>query len=147
MTLEGTKDGREVREIDLDRVSAKDFKRFLENVTERRLRSTEALQQYATQDLRAGLRGLPETVPDGSRARSLDRGGDEALDYEFVVHGDGTNSDRRSSGPLVVRLELQLILAERKARRNQLYVMRELEPPEPSDSKTEEAARLFGSKR
>jgi hypothetical protein len=43
--------------------------------------------------------------------------------------------------------ELQLILAERKAQRDQPYIFEELAPPEPSNGKTEEAARLFASHR
>src|ERR1700722_21022632 len=48
---------------------------------------------------------------------------------------------------LLFDLEKHLILAERKANRRQRYILPELEPPEPADNKTEEAARLFVSRR
>ena len=44
-------------------------------------------------------------------------------------------------------IELRVILAERRRRRDQPYILRELEPPEPPDNKTEETARLFASRR
>ncbi len=147
LPLEGTKDGREVREIDLDFVPAKDFRRFLDNVTLRRLRLTDVLRQYDTQDFRLSLKELPETIPADPVRESLS---------ERLGRLGNTDGVEAEPPPIPVddvpvdwleKVELQLILAERRRRRAQPYILRELEPLERPDSKTEEAARLFASKR
>jgi hypothetical protein len=147
LPLEGTKEGRDVREIDLDAASPKTFRKFLENVTERRLRSTEALQHLLTiQSFREHLLGPYETLPWAKVAipstRTIERlkqlGADEQLAISEV---NDIPID------LLYDLEKHAILAERKANRKQRYILPELEPPEPSDNKTEEAARLFLSQR
>jgi hypothetical protein len=147
LPLEGTKEGRDVREIDLDAASPKTFRKFLENVTERRLRSTEALQHLLTiQSFREHLleptESLPWTRVGAPSTRIIERlkelGADEQLAISEV---NDVPID------LLYDLEKHAILAERKANRKQRYILPELEPPEPSDNKTEEAARLFLSQR
>ena len=147
LSLEGTRDGREVREIDLDLVPRSEFRRFVENVTLRRLRLTDALQQYDTQDFRASLLEPGESVSADSVRQLLT----ERL--RAVEDGRGSHAETPRIPADVVpvdwleKVELELILAERRRRRAQPYISRELEPPEPADNKTEEAARLFSSKR
>ena len=147
LPLEGTKDGREVREIDLDHLSPSIFRRFLENVTERRLRLTEALQQHTTQDFRERLSEQTETVPNARIQKNLQ----QVLDTlsEMNSSAQPVKLAPRDTVPLqrLLDLELQLILAERKRMRDQPYMFEELTPPEPSSGKTEEAARLFVSRR
>ena len=64
LSLEGTTDEREVREIDLDAVPLRDFRRFLENVTLRRLRSTDSFAAVRYPRIFASsLKGVPESVP------------------------------------------------------------------------------------
>jgi hypothetical protein len=147
LPLEGTKQGRDIREIDLDDANHRSFRKFLENVTVRRLRLTEALQQLFTiQSFRERLLAPSETVPrlkiSAKVEDVLDRlrelGGSDTL---TLPQGDAVSIE------LLYDLEKHLILAERKAIRRQPYILPELEPPEPSDNKTDEAARLFLSER
>jgi hypothetical protein len=143
LPLEGTKDGRDIREIDLDDSKQAAFRKFLENVTERRVRLTDSLQQMLTiQSFKDRLKPATEEVSWSKvanrvnevvgRLRSLS--GTEALDVP---------AQEEVSIQTLHELEKHLILAERKAGRSQRYILPELEPPEPSDAKTEEAARLF----
>jgi hypothetical protein len=147
LPLEGTKEGREIREIDLDAANAKAFRKFLENVTERRLRSTEALQHLLTiQSFRDRLLEPPETLPwtkvTEPVTKAIERLKELGADEQLTVPPlDDVPVE------LLYDLEKHLILAERKANRRQRYILPELEPPEPSDNKTEEAARLFLSQQ
>ena len=147
LPLEGTKDGREVREIDLDNASPGNFKRFLENVIERRLRLTESLQEYTTQNFRERLLILSGKVQP-ARAR---KGLEQVIGRFQELGAMGQDARMLESADISVAklldFELQLILAERKAQRDQPYIFEELAPPEPSNGKTEEAARLFASHR
>jgi hypothetical protein len=147
LPLEGTKDGREVSEIDLDQGSPSNFRRFLENVTERRLRLTEVLQQYTTQNFRERLLPPPEKVS----LQRLKRGLEQSIARFQELGAMGQEARLPGASDLSVTqlldLELQLILAERKSQRDQPYIFEELMPPEPSNGKTEEAARLFMSRR
>jgi hypothetical protein len=147
LPLEGTKDGREISEIDLDQGPQGTFRRFLEDVTERRLQLTEVLQQYTTQNFRERLVGPQETVPIARAKKGLE----ESVTRFQTLGAMGQNARLPDATDLpVARLldvELQLILAERKAQRDQPYIFEELTPAEPSDTKTEEAARLFMTRR
>jgi hypothetical protein len=147
LPLEGTKDGREIREIDLDAASPGTFRRFLDNVTERRLRMTESLQDYTTQNFRERLLPPAESVPL-SRAR---KGLEQVVARFQALDSIGSDVHLPETGDIGVAqlldLELQLILAERKANRDQPYIFAELAPPEPANGKTEEAARLFAARR
>jgi hypothetical protein len=147
LPLEGTKDGREVREIDLDNASPGSFKRFLENVIERRLRLTESLQEYTTQNFRERLQILSGKIQP-ARAR---KGMEQVIARFQELGAMGQDARMHESTDISVTklldFELQLILAERKAQRDQPYIFEELAPPEPSNGKTEEAARLFASHR
>jgi hypothetical protein len=147
LPLEGTKDGREVREIDLDQGSSGSFRKFLENVTERRLRLTESLQEYTTQNFRERLLSFPERVTLSKARKGLEQ---TITQFQILgAIGSAVRLPETSDVPVaqLLDLELQLILAERKAQRDQPYIFEELAPPEPSDSKTEEAARLFAAHR
>jgi len=147
LPLQGTKDGRDVREIDLDDTKPQAFRKFVENVTERRLRLTEALQQMLTiQRFREQLRPIVETIPS-SRVRVQ---GENVLGRLRELGGSQSlKFPDQDTVPVsfLHDLEKHLILAERKASRRQRYILPELEPPEPSDAKTDEAARLFMSRR
>jgi len=147
LPLEGTKEGRDIREIDLDDASPRSFRKFLENVTERRLRLTEALQQLFTiQSFRERLLDPGESLPwarvNGRVQKVIERLKELGADEQLAI-------PEMNDVPveLLYDLEKHLILAERKANRRQRYILPELEPPEPSDNKTEEAARLFVSRR
>lgn len=147
LPLEGTKDGREIREIDLDDAKPQAFRKFVENVTERRLRLTEALQQMLTiQRFREQLRSVDETIPSAKMRVQ----GENVLSRlrELGANQNLTFPDQAAVPvPFLHDLEKHLILAERKAQRKQRYILPELEPPEPSDPKTDEAARLFMARR
>jgi len=147
LPLEGTKDGREVREIDLDDAKPQAFKKFVENVTERRLRLTEALQQMLTiQRFREQLIPVAEALPLGKAQGP----GDNVLNrLRELGASPSVAFPHQDPMPLsfLHDLERHLILAERKANRKQKYILPELEPPEPSDAKTDEAARLFMCRR
>ena len=123
------------------------FRRFLEDVTERRLQLTEVLQQYTTQNFRERLVGPQETVPIARAKKGLE----ESVTRFQTLGAMRQNARLPDATDLpVARLldvELQLILAERKAQRDQPYIFEELTPAEPSDTKTEEAARLFMARR
>lgn len=147
LPLEGTRDGREVREIDLDDSKPAAFRKFLENVTERRVRMTESLQQILSiQNFKDRLKPADEAVgwPKVS-ARA------EETVTKLRGLGASENLSLPTGADVSIRflhdLEKHLILAERKAGRAQRYLLEELEPPEPSDAKTEEAARLFMAER
>jgi hypothetical protein len=147
LPLEGTKQGRDVREIDLDDASQKSFRKFLENVTLRRLRLTEALQQVLTiQSFRERLLDPPDLLLSDKVIGKV-----ESVVVRLQELGGGERSSlphsREVPVELLFDLEKHLILAERKASRRQRYILPELEPPEPADNKTEEAARLFLSTR
>lgn len=147
LPLEGTRDGREVREIDLDDSKQAAFRKFLENVTERRVRMTESLQQILT------IQSFRDRLKIGDDTVVWSRMAPRAEDVLSRLRALGANEKiTLPAGPDVpVRflhdLEKHLILAERKAGRSQRYLLAELEPPEPSDAKTEEAARLFMAER
>jgi hypothetical protein len=146
--LEGTKDERDVREIDLDATTAPAFRKFLENVTERRLRQTEPLRQFTTvQDFRDHLKEPDLVVTKERVVEKLS----SAITELKQRSGSGLPNDLvppdQISFDYLVEIERLLILAERKNRRRQQFLLAELEPPEPSDAKTEEAARLFASQR
>ena len=147
LPVEGTRDGRELREIDLDQHVQSRFRRFLENVMERRLRSTDALQQFTTQDFRARLSEFPETI----QMNRVQNGVNAVLTRLHQLGAISESYSLRDVGEVQIArlldLELQLILAERKAGRRQAYIFEELSPPEPADSKTELAARLFACRR
>jgi len=147
LPLEGTRDGREVREIDLDDSKPAAFRKFLENVTERRVRMTESLQQIlSVQNFKDRLKTGADTVMWAKISA-------RAENVLTQLRGLGASENiTLPTGPEVPTrflhdLEKHLILAERKAGRAQRYLLEELEPPEPSDAKTEEAARLFMADR
>ena len=147
LPLEGTKQGRDVREIDLDDASLKSFRKFLENVALRRLRLTEALQQVLTiQNFRERLLEPPETM---AAQRAMAKATDVIVRLQELGGGKELSLPPLKEVPVEVLFDLEkhLILAERKANRRQRYILPELEPPEPADNKTEEAARLFLSMR
>ncbi len=142
LPAEGTRSG-DVREIDLDDSKPPAFRKFLENVTERRLRLTEALQHMLTiQTFREQLRPAVETLP---LAKVQEPAGKILSRLQELGASDTLSLPQQPEISLrfLHDLEKHLILAERKAQREQRYILPELEPPEPSDAKTEEAARLF----
>jgi hypothetical protein len=147
LPLEGTRDGREVREIDLDDSKQAAFRKFLENVTERRVRMTESLQPILT------IQSFKERLKIGEDAVAWSKMSSRAQDVLVRLQALGANETiALPTGPEVSLrflhdLEKHLILAERKAGRSQRYLLAELEPPEPSDAKTDEAARLFMAAR
>lgn len=139
LPVEGARVG-DVREIDLDDSKPPAFRKFLENVTERRLRLTEALQHMLTiQTFREQLRPAIEALP---LARVQEPAGKILSRLQELGASETLSLPQQPEIPLH-DLEKHLILAERKAQREQRYILPELEPPEPSDAKTEEAARLF----
>ena len=143
LPLEGTKDGREVRDIDLDDSKQAAFRKFLENVTERRVRMTDSLQQMLTiQNFRERLKLGEDTI---SWPRVANRAREVASRLRNLSGNDTITLQEQPEVPIrfLHDLEKHLILAERKAGRSQRYILPELEPPEQSDAKTEEAARLF----
>jgi hypothetical protein len=148
LPLEGTKEGREVREIDLDDSRHSAFRKFIENVAERRLRLTETLRQQVLtiQNFRERLRAPGETANWAKLRVKAER----ALQRLHELGPSQTLSLPEGTEVPVTYLydlERHLILAERKALRNQRYILPDLEPPEPSDAKTEEAARQFTANR
>lgn len=147
LPLEGTKEGREVREIDLDDASPGTFRRFLENVTERRLRMTESLQGLTTQNFRERLLPPAERVTTSRLKKGLEQVITRFQELGALGPGVQAPEDAEIAVGKLLDLELQLILAERKAQRDQPYIFAELAPPEPSNAKTEEAARLFAAHR
>jgi hypothetical protein len=147
LPLEGTKDGRDLRELDLDQPKLSAFRRFLENVTERRLRSTDALQQFTTLDFRSKLTELPDTVPLQKARKGVDEILSRLAQLGALTQPLASISGEEISLTRLLDFELQLILAERKAARDQPYIFEELAPPEPSNPKTEQAARLFMCQR
>ena len=136
LPLEGTKQGREVREIDLDDASLKSFRKFLENVALRRLRLTEALQQVLTiQSFRERLLEPPQTLP---AQKTMSKATDVLIRLQELGGGKELSLPPMKEVPveLLFDLEQHLILAEKKANRRQRYILPELEPPEPADNKT-----------
>ena len=108
---------------------------------------TEALQQLFTiQSFRERLLAPPETLPwpkvnikvEGVLARLRELGGSDQL---TLPQTDEVSVD------LLYDLEKHLIFGRAKSDTASAVYFAELEPPEPSDNKTEEAARLFLSKR
>jgi hypothetical protein len=147
LPLEGTKEGRDIREIDLDDANQRTFRKFLENVTVKRLRLTEALQNLFTiQSFRERMLSPSEDIPWAKAAPKI---GEVVSRLQELGAGNHIGIPESKEVPLslLYDLEKHMILAERKAGRRQPYILPELEPPEPSDNKTEEAARLFLARR
>jgi hypothetical protein len=149
--LEGSVENRDYREVDLDNSSTGDFRRFVAGVAERRWDQSDGLRQFSTQTFRSSLLEEPSPPADKRRAERqmaelvdrLNQLGIPTKAESLVVAGEDENSIATDQ---LLRAEGQLIVAERKAAKGQLDMFPAM-AEEPSDSKTEEAARLFMARR
>jgi hypothetical protein len=153
--LNGSVEDRDYRIVDLDYNSSSDFRRFVEKVAERRWRQSDGLRQYSTLTLRDAL---PETADPAAELKRVEREVPKltkklaaleiSVDAVQILGGAAKGASTAGFVPYerLLSLERQMILAERRKARGQL-VMFALEEDEPSNSKTEEAARLFVARR
>jgi hypothetical protein len=149
ISLEGVTGDREYREIDLDSASPTLFRKFVANVADRRMQQSNALQQYNVNDFRAQLlepeqniataKVQDKTVKVTARLAVL-TGRPANVPHELAV---GENVPVH----FLTALEGQLLMAERLANRRQKVMFPDMEPLEPTDGKTQEAARLFAARR
>jgi hypothetical protein len=153
--LSGSVEDRDYRFLDLDASPAGEFRRFAQQVADRRWRQSDGLRQYSTLTLRAVL---PEDAEPAAERRRVEREIPKlakklaALDLHvdpaqlLAPAGGEAAADAPVPYERLLNFERQLILAERRKAKGQL-VMFAIDQDEPSNSKTEEAAKLFVSRR
>jgi len=153
ISLEGMKDDRDFREIDLDGISPATFKNFVADVAKRRLSRSSALQQYSVaSDFRLLLSENDDTYNREKIAKGLDevaarfRNLNKHLNQQIDLVPAQLSAENVSVKDLI-ELEGQLIKAERKVRQKQRSLFPETMLLEPLDSKTEGAAGLFAASR
>lgn len=157
ISLEGAEDGREYREIPLDEIFQERpgvFAKFSENVAHRRLQATESLQLVTVSDFKGHLRPPDERVPADLAIKALAGMARRVSDLHV---GRGFRDrlqealERSAQAPPTFNelgdIERSLILLERQANRGQLSLFPDMEVPETTDAKTDEAARLFVTRR
>jgi hypothetical protein len=146
ISLEGARDKRDFRELDLDDFQQPTFKKFVTNVADRRLRLSDSLQHLTVHDFKDQLQGADHTLLATKAAQPL-----REMTEKLAVLGDTSGKENIETGDAslqtLVGLELRLILAERRARKGQRALFSELEVPEEPDAKIEEAAKLFLARR
>jgi hypothetical protein len=156
ISVEGAEQGREYREIPLDEIFQEKpsvFGKFAANVVHRRLQYTDSLQQVPIGDFKNLLREPAETVAAevarkaiygmAKRVFEVRRG----TSFEQKVKSRGEAF--RGSVPFseLVQLEQEMIGFERQANKGQLSLLPDLDIPDVSDGKTQDAAWLFASRR
>lgn len=155
ISLEGAEQGREYREISLDEIFQERpgiFARFSANVVHRRLQATESLQQVTISDFKNLLRSPDEKVLSDAVKKALEqmlrRSSEIRLADAFVQKLQQVFERSTQTPPSfdeLWELEKCLVLVERQANRGLLFPSMEL--PQTADAKTDEAARLFVTKR
>lgn len=157
ISLEGAKDNRDYREVDLDgffgNLSTSSFKSFIADVAKRRLSQSNSLQQYSiSSDFKMLLRKADDIVPKEKVEKGLKEISERfsQLNKHLVQQSQAISkfsTDDSISVKELADLEGQLIKAERKARQKQPVLFPELLPVEPLDAKTQGAAELFAARR
>jgi hypothetical protein len=157
ISLEGTDQGREYREIPLDEIFQERpgvFGKFSANVVHRRLQATESMQQVPISDFKDLLRDAEEKVPielaDKALSAMLKRASDLRLKGGFIDKLEQVSKRSAQTTPSFTELldiERNLILIERLVNRGQASLFPDMDMLETSDAKTDEAARLFVSRR
>lgn len=152
ISLEGAEQGREYREIPLDEIYQERtgvFAKFSANVVHRRLLATESLQQVTASDFKDLLRAPDENVPAEMKNKALSEIVQRILELRagqsLAVKIQDTLGRSTQAQPFAEMLDIErnLILLERQANRGQSSLFPELEIPDTTDAKTDEAARLF----
>lgn len=157
ISVEGAEQGREYREIPLDEIFQEKpsvFGKFAANVVHRRLQCTDSLQQVPIGDFRNLLREPTETIPTDTAKKAVAGIANRIAD---IRRGTGFEQSIKSRGDAfegsgvpfsdLVQLEQEMIGFERQANKGQLSLLPDLDIPETSNGKTEEAAWLFASRR
>ncbi len=155
LSLEGADDGREYREIALDEIfqSTTVFAKFSTNVVHRRLQATESLQQVTVSDFKDLLHAPDDNVQPEQARKAIAAMEKRASDLHVGSFVDRLRQSLEGSATVgttydeLKDLEKNLILIERQVNRRQKSLFPEMEIPETTDSKTEDAAQLFLSKR
>ncbi len=157
ISVEGAEHGREYREIPLDEIFQDKptvFAKFSANVVQRRLQATDSLQQVTVSDFKELLRPPDELVPSELAERALESMMKRASDLHLgrpILNTLQGHLERASKSSLLFSelqdLEKSLIVLERQANRGQVSLFPEMDLPEVTDGKTEEAAQLFVTKR
>ena len=157
ISVEGAEQGREYREIPLDEIFQEKpsvFSKFAANVAHRRLQYTDSLQQVPIGDFKNLLREPPEAITaeiskkavSGMAKRIADIRRDTNFERKMKSRGDAIQSGSVPFSELS-QLEEEMISLERQANKGQLSLLPDLDIPETSNGKTEEAACLFASRR
>lgn len=157
ISVEGAEQGREYREIPLDEIFQEKpsvFGKFAANVVDRRLQYTDSLQQVRIGDFKNLFREPAATVTADTARKAVDG---IAIRISHVRRGTSfeqkvkSRSEGYQDGGIpfseLVQIEQELIGFERQANKGQLSLLPDLDIPEISSSKTEEAAWLFASRR
>jgi hypothetical protein len=149
ISLEGATDDRDFREIDLDSASPSIFRKFVANVASRRMQQSSALQQYNVNDFRIQLRDAETSIKRSKVENEIQELSTrlKALTRTQEIPTQQISEEEEIPVELLANLEGQLLMAERQASRRQQVMFPELEPHEPQDAKTQEAARLFAAQR
>lgn len=147
ISLEGAEQGREYREISLDEIFQEQpgvFGKFTANVVHRRLQVTESLQQLTVNDFKDLLRSPEDKIPPDTADKALGamlKRSSELRIGNLLEH----SGQAPSSFEELLEIEKTLVLIERQSNRGLLFP--EMELPDTTNAKTDEAARLFVTKR
>lgn len=153
ISMEGATEQRDFREISLDSASTALFRRFVNNVANRRLNMSSDLQPYNVTDfsdqldddvIAVPVRKISKDLDDLlRRIREIDQIDPILDDYSQLDHANAEVGIAN-----LVSLEARLILLERQKNKPQqsLFGMPTI-PDNQVDGKVQEAARLFAAKR
>jgi hypothetical protein len=144
--LEGVSDNRDFREINLDSATPSLFKKFVNNVANRRINMSSSLPHYIS-DFSDQLVSLEPIVPITKIEKELREIEKESRE----INGDISRIFEHGDVPIerLVELEAKRILLERLKNKPQPSLFNTFEADDDwnIDSKVKDAARLFASKR
>lgn len=157
ISLEGAEQGREYREIPLDEIfqdRPSVFAKFSANVVHRRLQATESLQDLTGSDFKYLLRSAGEEISSDLAIKALTgmikQTSDLRIGQTFVHKLQQAVERARETPPSfseLLEIEKSLILLQRLSNKGQLSMFPDSDVPETTDKKTEDAAKLFVTRR
>lgn len=152
ISMEGATEQRDFREISLDSASTALFRRFVNNVANRRLNMSSDLQPYNVTDFSDQLDDNIIAVPVRKIRKDLDDLIRKIGEIDQIDPGleDYSQLDLEAEIEVenLMRLEARLILLERQKNKPQQNLFGVPTVPDNQiDGKVQEAARLFAAKR